>query len=209
VEGVHEPRLGEKGPLKRKGNFRRRPHQRLLLECVASRGRTRMVPIMPSIAPLTASGSRELKRKRAIPPAVKNMVKLMVYGQPDDPDCMPVPFIEAGRECGIKPDIARRYLDRPDVRALLHAERRAYRSALCAANEGALARVRDTSQNGMCVVHAVRTLEAIQEDDAQRGGNLPRQQAPGLVIVITPPRDPLPQPQPITIDAMPAPEPES
>jgi hypothetical protein len=155
---------------------------------------------------MTASGSRELKRKRPIPPGVKAMVRLMVYGQSDDPECKPVAFIEAGRQCGIKPDIARRYLDRPEVRALLHAERRVYRSALCAANEGALARVRDTSQNGMCVVHAVRTLEAIHEDDAQRGGSLPRQ-TPGLLIVITDRPTPLPQPQSITIDAIPESEP--
>jgi hypothetical protein len=94
-----------------------------------------------------------------------------------------VDFIEAGRACGIKPDIMRRWLDRPAVRALLHAERRAFRAAICAGNELSLARVRDRSENGMAVIGAVRTLENIAEEAEVR----PRgqhQEAPGLVIVI-------------------------
>ena len=106
------------------------------------------------LAPLTSFGPRDLveKKPRPVPKAVKDAVTLMVYGKPDDPDGRPVDFIEAGRACGIKPDIMRRWLDRPAVRALLHAERRAFRAAICAGNELSLARVRDRSENGMAVI---------------------------------------------------------
>jgi hypothetical protein len=52
--------------------------------------------------------------------------------------CRAFTFIEAAHETGIKPDVMRRYLDRPEVRALLLAERRAFRAAICGGNEGAL-----------------------------------------------------------------------
>jgi hypothetical protein len=86
----------------------------------------------------------------------------MVYGHPDDPDCRAFTFIEAAHETGIKPDVMRRYLDRPDVRAQLLSERRAFRAAICGGNEGALLRVRETAQNGMAVVAAVRALEELE-----------------------------------------------
>ena len=92
-------------------------------------------------------------------------------------------FIEAGRACGIKPDIMRRWLDRPAVRALLHAERRAFRAAICAGNELSLALVRDRSENGMAVIGAVRTLKNIAEE-AEARPRCQHQEVPGLCIVI-------------------------
>jgi hypothetical protein len=162
---------------------------------------------MPSIAPLTSSGSRELKRPRPIPKHVREMIRLMIYGRPDDPDGKPVDFIEAGRQCGIQPDNARKWLDRPDVIKLLRSERRAFREAICAGNEKALQKVRDTSENGMAVIGSVRTLEQLNEEDAEKMGR-GRQQVPGLSIVIVNRPSPLPQPpQPMTIDVTPAPDP--
>jgi hypothetical protein len=95
------------------------------------------------------------------------MIRLMIYGRPDDPDGKPVEFIEAGRQCGIQPDHARKWLDRPDVIKLLRSERRAFREAICAGNEKALQKVRDTSENGMAVIGSVRTLEQLNEDDTR------------------------------------------
>jgi hypothetical protein len=130
---------------------------------------------MPITQPITAS-TREPAKPRPIPRAVRDMLKIMVYGKADDPNCQPLTFIDAAKECGIKPDMARRYLDRADVRSLLMGERRTFRAAIAAGNEAALERVRRTSANGMCVVAAVRTLEALDEDDArqQRGGPVQR-----------------------------------
>jgi hypothetical protein len=86
-----------------------------------------------------------MKRPQPIPPKLREAIGLMVYGHPDDPDCRAFTFIEAAHETGIKPDVMRRYLDRPEVRALLLAERRAFRAAICGGNEGALLRVRETA----------------------------------------------------------------
>jgi len=147
---------------------------------------------MPSNAPVTASGSRELKRPRPIPRTVRDVITLMVYGAVDDPDSKPVAWIDAAKTVGIKPDVMRRYFDRADVRALLRAERRAFREMVCSGNEGALQRIRDKSSNGMAVVASVRALEQIEAEAEQRpAGN----QVPGVTIRIvnlTPPPASLP-----------------
>ena len=104
----------------------------------------------------------------------------MVYGHPDDADCRAFTFIEAADAMGIKPDVMRRYLDRPDVRALLLAERRAFRAAICGGNEGALLRVRETAQNGMAVVAAVRALEELEAPRDERGVNVTVNTAVGV-----------------------------
>lgn len=161
---------------------------------------------MPITQPLAVSGSREPKRPRPVPKAVRDMLKIMVYGKADDPNCQPLTFIEAAKECGIKPDVARRYLDRADVRSLLMAERRIFRAAICASNEAALERVKRTSANGMCVVAAVRALEHLEEDETRhRGGPA---QTPGMILSIVthvhqaaaPQTIPSPAPAPLTID---------
>jgi hypothetical protein len=142
---------------------------------------------MPTIAPLTASGSRDVeKRPRPVPKHVRDMIVFMVRGRPEDPEGKALDFIEAGKLAGLKPDVARRWLDRGEVRALLHKERRAYREAICAGNEGALRRVRDTSENGMAVIGSVRTLEQLNEDDVGRPGHSGAP-VPGFIIVISPP----------------------
>jgi hypothetical protein len=127
---------------------------------------------MPVLPPIRSSASRELKRPQPMPAKLREAICLMVYGHPDDIDCRALSFIEAAQETRIKPDVMRRYLDRPDVmrryldrpdvRALLLAERRAFRAAVCGGNEGALLRVRETAQNGMAVVAAVRALEELE-----------------------------------------------
>jgi hypothetical protein len=134
--------------------------------------------------PLTAAGKREPSRRpQPIPAKVKDVIKLMVFGRFDDPDCQPLDFIAAAKECGIRPDQMRRYLDRPKVRALLMQERRAFRAAICASNEAALLDVRNNSANGMARIAAVRALETLETADAEAHGP-GRQQAPGLVIVL-------------------------
>lgn len=145
--------------------------------------------------PLTAAGSRELKHPRPIAPKVRAAVKLMVYGRLDDPDCKPLSFIEAARLSGVRPDVMRRYLDRPDVRALLSRERKAFRAAICAGNEGALADVRDRSANAMARVAAVRVLEALDDADGPLGAH--GSTAPGVTIVIADARADAP---PVTVD---------
>jgi hypothetical protein len=47
------------------------------------------------------------------------MVELMVYGRPGDPNGKALDFVEAAEIAGMKRDVARRWLDRGEVRALL------------------------------------------------------------------------------------------
>jgi hypothetical protein len=136
---------------------------------------------MPDNPPLAAAGSREPeKRPRPIPKAVRQAVILMVYGRHDDPEYKPLDFIEAAKLAGIKPDVMRRYLDRPSVRSLLRAERRTFRETICAGNEGALKRIRDNAGNGMAVIASVRALE--QLDNPQAAVNVNIEVKAGFVI---------------------------
>jgi hypothetical protein len=139
---------------------------------------------MPLNLPIAASGSRapDKQRPRPLPKHVREMVRLMVYGLPGDDDARPLDFIEAGKLAGIKPDIARKWLDRPETRMFLRAERRAYREAICAGNEGALKRLRDGAPNSMVQLNAVRTLEDLSSTEEARPAG--RQPIPGLVIQI-------------------------
>ena len=144
---------------------------------------------MPSFfPPIASSGSRTLDKSRPLPKSVKRMVELMVYGKPNDPDCTPLSFIEAGKIAGIAPDRARKWLDRAEVRSLLRAERRAFRDALCASNELHLQRLRE-SANGMVGIKAIQTLEELNVDDAQRARR--EQVSPGLIVTVV--HEPLPR----------------
>jgi hypothetical protein len=155
---------------------------------------------MPLNLPIAASGARSPeKRPRPVPRYVRHMIELMVRGKPGDDDCAPLSFIEAAAIAGIKPDIARKWLDRSEVRRLLRAERRVFREAICAGNESALARVRDKSENGMAVIGAVRVLEQLDEEDTSRAARGTVQ--PGLqIVIVSGPARPAPTP---TIDVTP------
>jgi hypothetical protein len=150
---------------------------------------------MPANPPLMASGSRDPQRQRPLPAKVKAMVTFMVRGSPTDENAAPLDFIAAGRLAGLSPDVARRWLDRTAFRVALRAERRAFREAICAGNEKALARIRDAGGNAMASVRAVQTLEAIDEEAVRSDRGVSR--APGMVIqIVTAP----PGPTPVTID---------
>jgi len=150
--------------------------------------------------PIASSGSRSPeKRPRPLPKHVKLMLALMVRGREDDPDQRPLDFIEAGRVAGIAPDRARRWLDRPEVRSFLRAERRAYRLALLASNEAYLARVR-AGGNPMA---SVRACVALEQLDQVETSNLARGpvQSPGITIIIE--NSPAPRPVGPVVDVTP------
>lgn len=158
---------------------------------------------MPENSPLTAAGSRQPEKVPPIPPKVREAVRLMVFGKPDDENCAPLDFIAAGRIAGVKPDVMRRWLDRPNVRALLLAERRAFRNAINAGNELALKNIRDTAANSMARIGAIRALEELGDDDAERQ-NRPSDQAPGITIRVVHENVPQPAP-PVIVDVTPDP----
>jgi hypothetical protein len=164
--------------------------------------------VRPLNLPIAASGSRapDKQRPRPVPKQIKAVIKLMIYGEPNDPDGKPVDFITAAKACGVRPDIMRKWLDRPEVRSFLRAERRAYREIICSGNEGALRRIRDESANAMAQINAVRTLEQICEEETIREGR--GTVSPGLVICMVQERPPQPSPAPVVdVEPLPVAEP--
>jgi hypothetical protein len=135
---------------------------------------------------------------------VKTAILLMVYGDPARPD-EPIDFIAAAKLAGVQPDNMRRWLHRPEAASMLRAERRAYRLALCAGNESALARIRDKSENAMAVVRSVQVLEELSDQPQNRNS---QQQQPGLTIVIETKAAPQPVGPVVDVVAEPAREPD-
>jgi hypothetical protein len=142
--------------------------------------------------PALASGSRDLKQPRPLPRRIRDVIELMVRGDDED---RPVDFVGAARIAGMRPADLRKWFDRPAFLQALRAERKAWRNAVCAGNESALKRVRDKSENGMAVIHAVRGLEDLSEREVVSSRN--QGQTPGITIVITQPER---QPEPRTIE---------
>jgi hypothetical protein len=157
---------------------------------------------MPDNPPLTSAGSRDSdKRPAPIPKAVKEVIRLMVYGTGDD--ALPMGFVEASKLAGVRPDQMRRWLDKPAVINFIRSERRAWRLALCSGNETALQRIRD-GDNAMASVQAVKALEAIDAEQVQTRSGVVTQ--PGISIVIqhsSPPPPALPGDTARVIDAEP------
>jgi hypothetical protein len=145
---------------------------------------------------LTASGSQQ-RRPQPIPARVKDALRLMVYGRLNDPDCQALDFIAAAKECGIAPDQMRRYLDRPNVRALLMQERKAFRLAICASNESALLDIRNNAANSMARIASIRALEQLTESETRHPV---AEGVPAFQIII----QAAPASEPQTIDITPA-----
>jgi hypothetical protein len=130
---------------------------------------------MPISTPLAASGARgPSDRARRIPQSVKCACLLMIEEAVD--------FVTAAKASGLRPDTMRRWLHRPEVLSFLRRERAAFRQAVCSANERVLAQIRDDREgNQMARVHAIKTLEQLEDDAVAKPANLP---APGIVIRI-------------------------
>lgn len=106
----------------------------------------------------------------------------------------------------------REALNRPHVRKWVLDERRLQLDAINAGNPEALRRLRDTSENAMAAVGAIKTLEAMKElvDPSVQGGMT--RHSPGLVVQICysdgrPPETVgAPTSQPLQIEHVPAPQ---
>jgi hypothetical protein len=128
------------------------------------------------------------------------MIRLLVEGVEDEGGKVHmVSFIEAGRACGINPDVARKALGRSDVQTLLRHERRTFLASVVAGNPKALQQVRDEGSNAMAKVAATRALEEMGAEhgvvDGRPSGHL--NQSPGVTIII----QSAPAAPTITIDA--------
>jgi hypothetical protein len=152
---------------------------------------------MAEFFPIRASGPREPARQRPIPAKIKAVVHNLVWGDDANPDAMPMNLIDACAAAGVKPFVARRFLDRPQVIAHLRGELRKRRAVDCCGNSAALRRVRDTSDNGMAIVASCRQLDASAVEDAGRA-DAP---SPGVIIRII---NQAPQPAPIDVTPTPS-----
>jgi len=89
----------------------------------------------------------------------------MVFGSSNDESRTSLGFIQAANLAGVKPDQMRRWLDKPQVRSLIATERKRFRTAICAGNEGALLEIRDKSKNDMARIASIRLLSEIEQSE--------------------------------------------
>lgn len=91
---------------------------------------------------------------------------------------------KAAAHAGLQVFLLKRYLNLTHVRRHLYDERQVRLDVARAGNVPALIKVRDTSENGMAIVAAAKTLEQIGVDNEQDGVGSPKQQAAGVTIII-------------------------
>jgi hypothetical protein len=116
---------------------------------------------MPILPPVAASGAREPERAaRRIPSKVRACVVAMVNDG--------LNFIEASQLHGLRPATMRTWLHRPEVVALIRAERKAYRQAILGTAEHALADVMNNAENSQARVNAAKAIVEIDRDDYAR-----------------------------------------
>jgi hypothetical protein len=136
---------------------------------IASTKNDRRFFAMAEFYPIASSGPREpTRRPQPIPPKIKLVVHNLIWGADNAPDGMPMTLIDACAAAGVKPFVARRFLDRPSVIAHLRAELRKRREVDRCGNSAALRKVRDFSENAMAIVNAARALDGIGADDPWR-----------------------------------------
>ncbi len=95
-----------------------------------------------------------------------------------------LPFTTVFQKLGIPERTAYRWMREPAVIAAIKAEERVLRSSARAGNILALQKVRDTSDNSLAVVQAVKALEQLAD---QEQGTAAPGQSRGYVIVINAP----------------------
>jgi hypothetical protein len=117
---------------------------------------------MPILPPVAASGAREPERAaRRIPSKVRACVVSMVTENLD--------LVAASQLHGLRPATIRTWLHRPEIAALVRAERKAYRLAISCGTERSLVEVRDNREgNQMARVAAAKAIVEIDRDEYAR-----------------------------------------
>src|SRR6266702_3874842 len=91
---------------------------------------------------------------------------------------------DAAITAGMKDHSLREAFKKPHVKAYYNAGLDVLRTSERARNISALAKVRDTSENGMAVVSAAKALEQLSDNEANNCAGLGAPTMPGLQIVI-------------------------
>jgi hypothetical protein len=139
---------------------------------------------MPRVYPIAAAGERLPKHARPLGASLKAAARLLVWGFPDGDGHRPATLVEAAAAGSMRPDTLRRYLRRPDMRALIASERKALLAWAMGANPQALMSIRDTSLNDAARVRAALALEEIGEPRQGSGVtvNVSQQTIAGVAI---------------------------
>jgi hypothetical protein len=119
-----------------------------------------------------------VSKNPVVPQKVREAFRLLQ----DDPKQT---LLTAAAAVGLNAYKLREALNRPHVRRWVLDERRAQLDAINAGNPEALRRLRDTSENAMAAVGAIKTLEAMKElvdPTPGRAGAITH--APGLIVQI-------------------------
>jgi hypothetical protein len=91
------------------------------------------------------------------------------------------PWDEAGRAVGMDARSMRKALAKPHVIRHLKQRREVFRESACAGNIHTLLEIRAQRDNQMARVQAVKALEQLGDDPAQKAQSV---QSPGIVIVV-------------------------
>jgi hypothetical protein len=139
-----------------------------------------------------AASRREPARAVRLPEGVKLAIIEMIETGAD--------FISAAKSNGLQPQTMRRWLGRAECISFLRKERARFRATVCAQNESVLQSIRDDRDgNQMARVHAIKTLEQLDEEGSmRRSTDLP---TPGVTIRIV---NVAAQPAPIDITPRPS-----
>jgi hypothetical protein len=143
---------------------------------------------MPILPPVAASGSREPDRpERRIPSKVRACVVTMITEGLD--------LVAASKQHGVRAATLRTWLHRPEVAAIVRAERKAYRLAISCGTECALVDIRDNREgNQMARVAAAKAIcEIDREEYARPAGD---RVAPGITLKFVTYAAPTQAPQP-------------
>ena len=142
---------------------------------------------MPILPPVAASGSREPDRpERRIPSKVRACVVTMITEGLD--------LVAASKQHGVRAATLRTWLHRPEVAAIVRAERKAYRLSIICGTEHALADVRDNAENSQARVNAAKAIVEIdREEYARPAGD---RVAPGITLKFVTYAAPTQAPQP-------------
>jgi hypothetical protein len=140
---------------------------------------------MPMFGTPVLASRREPARAVRLPEGVKLAIIEMIETGAD--------FISGAKSNGLQPQTMRRWLGRAECISFLRKERARFRQTICAQNEAILAQIRDDHDgNQMARVHAIKTLEQLDEEGSmRRSADLP---TPGVTIRIV---NVAPQPAPI------------
>jgi hypothetical protein len=143
------------------------------------------------------------KREPVVPARIKTAVAFLIEQKAD--------LQAAAAAAGLSMRELRRYMSRPEVRRYSLEQRQLALEAFCLGSPAALTEIRDTSENSMARVNAIKAGEQLRigaiADEA-----VAQKRTPGLQIVIVQPSGkqelvPMTPSVPL-IDTLPLPEPE-